>query len=562
LDDDDLRYEAISYAWGDPTDRKTMICNETVTSTTRSLFEALQRFRYVSTTRVLWADALCINQADNEERTAQVRLMSFIYSKAVRVLVWLQHEDDQVVQDALNAICRFVQKEDGFARFESEKPHTQQQSTQVFYQWRDVEVTSLSGEESPKIVDAAVDALRHICSSSWFGRGWVVQEAALSTSASVYWGHAEINFDWLGVALCSLVENRSSSFNQETLMGLCLYTMYLSTHNRGLSTTFLHLIYLISQFTFSEPRDRIYGLLGLKTIECDPADGQSFVDPDYSITTMECYRRVVGKLLSEWHDLRVLSMVCHGSEVDEDWPSWVPKFDQRYRYFFVSFDEKGRKEKEDASLVHISEIVIDEKQCIQISGFRVDTVDREVEECINLGGLRDDRRAPTQLQAMLRTLENAYSDQCLASTFGNWHWYLPLDSDREAMLLSEYSAFMNRDFVRDNHSPTLVRYWQLGKELSSFEPSADRFFRKCLLDINGRTLFITNTEMLGLGPTFMLPGDVVVVLHGADVPFVLRPADNGLWRLMGTCYLYDVNNGRCHREWEEKGSVSEKFCIC
>jgi hypothetical protein len=67
--------------------------------------------------------------------------------------------------------------------------------------------------------------------------------------------------------------------------------------------------------------------------------------------------------------------------------------------------------------------------------------------------------------------------------------------------------------------------------------------------------------MLGIGPEAMLPGDTVVVLHGAAIPFVLRPADDGLWRFVGECYLYDVNEGRVHREWKEKGSVSEKFCI-
>jgi hypothetical protein len=67
--------------------------------------------------------------------------------------------------------------------------------------------------------------------------------------------------------------------------------------------------------------------------------------------------------------------------------------------------------------------------------------------------------------------------------------------------------------------------------------------------------------MLGLGPEGMRADDVVVVLHGASVPFVLRPVENGLWRLVGECYLYDVNEGRVVRKWEEKGSITETFCI-
>jgi hypothetical protein len=38
---------------------------------------------------MLWVDAICINQGNNEERAQQVQLMAKIYSRATRVLVWL-----------------------------------------------------------------------------------------------------------------------------------------------------------------------------------------------------------------------------------------------------------------------------------------------------------------------------------------------------------------------------------------------------------------------------------------------------------------------------------------
>jgi hypothetical protein len=38
---------------------------------------------------LLWVDAICINQDDIEERNRQVKLMAFIYSRALAVLVWL-----------------------------------------------------------------------------------------------------------------------------------------------------------------------------------------------------------------------------------------------------------------------------------------------------------------------------------------------------------------------------------------------------------------------------------------------------------------------------------------
>lgn len=561
LDDNNLCYEAISYAWGDPTDRRALVCNGSIVSTTRNLFEALQRFRYDATTRTLWADAICINQANNEERTSQVRLMSFIYKRAVRVLVWLQHDDDQIVQDSLNAVWRFARKEDGFARIEVQGPHTPNQSTQVFYRWRDVDVTSITGEESSEVTNVAIDALCRICSSPWFGRGWVIQEVVLGTSVSVFWGHAEIGFNWLGIAVSSVISNHSNGWSYKMDYCLLLYQISVSLRNlNGAWRSLYSLIHSTSHFVFSEPKDRIYGLLGLRTLECDPVNGQSLVDPDYSVTTTECYRRVAGKLLSEWHDLRVLSWVYHSSVFASNWPSWVPNFDETDVNIFIGSREPRLKGKERPSLVDIFESVTDEKQCINIPGLRVDAVDREVEEYANLGNLKVDRHAPTHLQAVLRTLSRLYDDAYLASTLGNWQKELPLDCGRIANLVSEYRTFMKRDFVQHMYLEALLTRLSFDSE-SSFKPDADRFFCRCLKDRTGRTLFITSTGMLGLGPKVALPGDIVVVLHGASVPFVLRPADNGFWRLVGECYLYEVNEGRFHRKWEEKGSVSERFCI-
>ncbi|OWY43327.1 HET-like protein [Alternaria alternata] len=561
LDNDNPRYEAISYAWGDHNDRKPVICNGCAITTTRSLFEALQRFRYVDATRTLWADALCINQADDDEKTLQVRLMSSIYTKAVSVLVWLQHEDDQVVQDSLNAICRFVCEKDGFAKH-GEMGEAWLPTPDTFYQWHDVDVTSVSGVGSSEAADVAIAALELICDSPWFGRGWVIQEVALSTSASVFWGHSEIGFEWLGVASCCVTSEYTYRSGDGISFCFNLFVVLRSSHrSNGPWDSFLFLMHATNQMAFSEPKDRIYGLLGLKTLECDPADGQSFIDPDYNITTMECYRRAAAKLLAEWHDLRVLSWVQYASQSVQDWPSWVPDWSQSPDTMFVGHANEEDIQKRDISgLVQISETSLGGVQCIEISGFKVDTINREIEEYANLAGHGGDSYLLEGLQTMLRRLEHKYSRQCLACTLGNDNRDSPLDSARIANRLSEYSAFMERNFVQDTYSRP-VEAWSDDRS-DRLVPSADTFAFDCDLEIPDCCLFITSTEMLGIGPRAMVPGDVVVVLHGAEVPFVLRPVDNGLWRLVGECYLYDVNEGRVHREWKEKGSVSEKFTIC
>jgi hypothetical protein len=50
---------------------------------------ALRKLRNRDSERILWIDAICINQDKTLERNHQVTLMRDIYSKASRVVVWL-----------------------------------------------------------------------------------------------------------------------------------------------------------------------------------------------------------------------------------------------------------------------------------------------------------------------------------------------------------------------------------------------------------------------------------------------------------------------------------------
>ncbi|KAF2816936.1 HET-domain-containing protein, partial [Mytilinidion resinicola] len=81
-------FVAISYCWGNPNETSKIICDGAVMTITKSLHEALLRFRGRSE-RTFWADAICINQTDDSEKTQQVRLMRQIYETASTVAVWL-----------------------------------------------------------------------------------------------------------------------------------------------------------------------------------------------------------------------------------------------------------------------------------------------------------------------------------------------------------------------------------------------------------------------------------------------------------------------------------------
>lgn len=62
----------------------------------------------------------------------------------------------------------------------------------------------------------------------------------------------------------------------------------------------------------------------------------------------------------------------------------------------------------------------------------------------------------------------------------------------------------------------------------------------------GHSFFGTKGGYMGLGPKILQPGDVVCVLAGGEVPFILRP-DHGYYRLVGECYLHGIMNGEAIR---------------
>ena len=115
-------YETISYCWGVSTERSTMRLDGKSLAIPISSHQVLARFRHAVAQRVLWIDAVCINQADPNERSHQVALMSEVYSKGVGNLVWLG-ESDETVPVALGAIGEILnearEETEGFGSFAS-----------------------------------------------------------------------------------------------------------------------------------------------------------------------------------------------------------------------------------------------------------------------------------------------------------------------------------------------------------------------------------------------------------------------------------------------------------
>jgi hypothetical protein len=102
---DNVAYDCLSYVWGDPAPSNILHLEGGLLTITHSLDAALRRMQDDKEDRLVWADQVCINQKDVEERKQQVQNMRHIYSHGQRVKAWLgdQADDSQRIPLYLQA---------------------------------------------------------------------------------------------------------------------------------------------------------------------------------------------------------------------------------------------------------------------------------------------------------------------------------------------------------------------------------------------------------------------------------------------------------------------------
>lgn len=107
-------YEALSYAWGDMRLFRSISIDDRTFFVTSELFAALHELRSETTKRVLWVDAICINQYDEQERERQVQQMNHIYQNAKKAVVWLGKQYSYNTSRALENLGRLRRPNSGY----------------------------------------------------------------------------------------------------------------------------------------------------------------------------------------------------------------------------------------------------------------------------------------------------------------------------------------------------------------------------------------------------------------------------------------------------------------
>ncbi|KAJ2896259.1 hypothetical protein MKZ38_005713 [Zalerion maritima] len=187
-----IKYEALSWRWGslDPP-YAIMISQGRKTykkKITRDLALSLKYLRYPDKDRILWIDAICINQEDDDEKNHQVQMMARIYTRAEQVCVWLG-EDDRDSTLAINFIKKEIMTLENFDTICSDSRNKQK--------WM---------------------ALLMLMQRPWFSRRWVVQEIALAQKATLYCGLDSINWADFAVAVELFVEAENATHRLSEVM--------------------------------------------------------------------------------------------------------------------------------------------------------------------------------------------------------------------------------------------------------------------------------------------------------------------------------------------------------
>lgn len=583
LDDPNhIEYEALSYTWGAYYDgdlqtsilsrvQNPIVCNSVWKSVTPSLAHALFHFRRADRPRYLWTDALCINQGSDPEKSVQVALMQAIYAAAKETLVWVGWRSDPEVEKAMNLLCYLANQEcdiesrfgvraiwydDGTA-IETPRISGRPASAESWYSDDHPEDT-----EVVPFAPTTLAALVPLFEANYFGRLWVFQEIALSELSAMFWGKSRVRFEWVAL-VADLIERRymaEFAAYEKALAGLSMCAkMHRARCGDYAETTFFDLLMATADLNATWPADKVWGLMGIETNDSKPHENMLFIQPNAKMEGKEVFKIVAKKVLLENKDLRCLAAVEHSKCKEKEYgfdgrPSWVPNFARKRATFLPDLNASTH----DGTEACIAESRCAISDCLAFEGIEIDVVTTTED----LGLIAEDHhRSRGQFQSLQRLIERLSLSQsetiiasCLTAGFNIDMKSKVTDMDKH---ISALQAFRK-----------LEEYLHAGQDIVQPPPESAgeeekigyKFFQATLRAMNKRKVFLTTCGMMGAGPVVVEAGDIVVVLFGGSVPFVLRPKDDH-YQLIGQCFVEGLMEGQRIHDWRRSSLPSKSFHI-
>lgn len=576
-----LQYEALSYVWGDPgatkpiqlraTDDMNSLGMEVEVQITTNLESALRHLRLNDRSRTLWADAICINQNDPDEKIHQIRNMDNIYRKASSVCMWLGEEanDSDAAMELINL-------------HRNDTP-----------EWRALrQVKDLSRQ---------CKALTYLICRPWFTRRWIVQEIMLARCNVVYCGTRSTTWNALYRATYSLA-SETHKYEMSLITGgtrlpnwhpfkswLCSDEHYESwargidhiiqiqlaivAVTRDRLPTLSTLLKIFHRKNVTDPRDAVYALLSLSK---EHQHAQPNID--YTAEILDVFRNAV-ELSVQVNE--TLDIICQsfGLGSCQHELSWVPRFYTKFldcachkHNDLPSSSEPYRSESPYSTSGLLKPEASFNGHKLVAKGFVIDRV-RNI--------LEPETRHALSLEVPLSWKEAVLSLDAICIDGGNrGHETLATDH------ASKFNAFWRTlvtDRVPGNHKnkrapknwsracekwcngnmvvPLYSHTLEVGKHRSCLSLIFAAIWRSTL----GRRFMITEMNRIGLGPDTLQDGDLVCVLLGCSVPVILRPTTDlalaGCYCFVGESYVHGIMDGEAGTRLEAGDYTLEDLAI-
>jgi hypothetical protein len=183
--DSAVSYEALSYTWGGTEKSASILIDGKRLDVTENLYLALQYLRLEETDRILWIDAISIDQGNLKERGHQVQQMGNIYSHAHQVIFWLGPATHEI--NVLMSSLRRLEEES--------IKHVCKDWSLADKRWRNLwlSMQPMLKNQHWDLVNQQRIGLELLLGRLWFKRVWILQEVANAKRAVVSSGTKSVS---------------------------------------------------------------------------------------------------------------------------------------------------------------------------------------------------------------------------------------------------------------------------------------------------------------------------------------------------------------------------------
>lgn len=577
-------YIALSYVWGDLERTRPILVDGGILHVTENLDIALRHLQF-DDKMLVWIDAICSNQDDEEEKGQQVQRMADIYQRADRVLVWLC-PGDKSTDCAMKQIDRI-----GKDAFDCGILKLKESDLKEWHNLGNDETTGAVkvklDELLAKMANGYVDGTKFpiltfssLTEGNWFTRAWVVQELAVARNAEFVCGNQRVCWEhfFAGFRFCCLwlwLEARLKSTGS-TLNMLCqIYKLWRRNGTQFVQAVRLNRIpspraaaTLATRKTYqihhrtrelpeqlvkeppkalslkyhltrsyassygnlvaSDPRDRVYALL---EISVDREELR--ITPIYMETWQNVYTKVAKALIRQGH-IDILHLCrLRGSDL----PSWVPDWRNLTQKPWGEYSEDGLFHAAGHSSVTQHSATSSDDVLI-LEGYQMDILNEIGSVCtLAFDKPFDYNIAGTLLREVEYFLYRSGDKHTLDERIGAM-WRIPIgDKERGTMSLTQratiasYYAYL--ELKRVVTSPKSANGYR-GHNFSSY--------MSMMQSMHDSRPFLSASGYVGLCPSQAKPDDLIFIPLGAPVPLIIR-GENGKYRLVGEAYVYGIMDG-------------------